>query len=118
MTFEINTVVSWTSQAQGSETTKTGTIIAIVPPKQICINVLKTLDPAKYSFQKEPGMSRPTESYLVGVGPSSGAGKIKVYWPLVNKLKRVDRSIEFTQIATTIYNELNPQTRPALDIIE
>jgi hypothetical protein len=70
--FLIGDQVTWKSQAGGFWKEKTGTIVEIVPPKQI-------------PKLKGVGlMGRGLESYVVQVGN-------KKYWPVVSTLKLADK---------------------------
>lgn len=78
--FSLGTRVTWKSQANGSQTTKTGTIMALVPPKadpQNCI-------PAGFRCDIGTCCWRNYWSYLVRV---DGKGR-QLYWPRVNLLKQ------------------------------
>ena len=71
--------VRWSSQAGGQETSKTGRIVAVVPPD----TKPDPLIPEGYE-KKNPapsGNGRKTESYWVALGQSN-----KVHWPLVKYL--------------------------------
>jgi hypothetical protein len=71
--LELNDIVSWTSQAQGSTKHKVGVIVEIVPPS--CLpSMASTCDP------------RGHESYVVLVKPLRGNAKPKKYWPRVAAL--------------------------------
>lgn len=92
MSLQVGELVTWTSSSQASQTRKTGTVLAIVPPGMTIDEVLRPADlqdynagPIKWAY--ENGLTRSHESYLVRV-PSDSAAKPKLYWPLVSKLKK------------------------------
>jgi hypothetical protein len=82
--LQVNTKVVWTSQSSGYRKTKVGIIVAVVPPG---VDPTTCIPPGYRMLNKEPGAPRKIESYLVRVGNSR-----KLYWPLVNKLKKVKES--------------------------
>lgn len=78
--FKVGDKVTWTSQAQGSWTTKVGTVVAVVlagnyPPK--------VAPPTNY------GHPRDHTSYVAHVPTKTGKGAGKHYWPKVENLKKV-----------------------------
>lgn len=89
--MKVNNQVTWSSQAQGCTTTKTGTIAAVVPagtePKDHLF--LKRHGLQEYT-RRFDGWPRDHESYLVlvKVGKTDKA-KPMLYWPRVSGLKVV-----------------------------
>lgn len=73
--FKINQSVVWNSQASGTSKTKSGTIIAVVPPNTSLLSL------GFKSLASKSGGARDHESYVVF---SDG----KQYWPVVSKLVR------------------------------
>lgn len=90
--FKVGDSVKWSSSAQGSTTTKTGTVIAVIPGGK------KSADTVRKQVQKREktrnsafgyGGDRDHESYLVAVPQgTTGRAKPKLYWPVVSKLQR------------------------------
>lgn len=80
-TITVGTTVTWTSQALGCTKTKTGTVVAVVPPRE---------HPLPFAPQGSKvdasGMPRPKESYLVKV-----EGRKALYWPHASRLKVVEQ---------------------------
>lgn len=78
--FKVGDLVTWTSQSQGSTTTKTGRVFAVVPA-----DTLPQLYLCGFTGRSGGGFGCPRdhESYLVKVGNSR-----RLYWPLVKKLKK------------------------------
>lgn len=82
--FKIGDQVEWSSQAQGSETTKQGRIVAVVSAGD---------RPNRDNFEdlyKGPGcgFGRDHESYVVRVvAGKTGNAKPKHYWPRVSALR-------------------------------
>lgn len=76
--FKLGDPVTWTSQAAGFEKTKTGTIVAVVPP----MGNPRHLVPEGMSLDAS-GLHREHESYLVRVGNSK-----RLYWPVVKRLAK------------------------------
>jgi hypothetical protein len=78
--FNVGDRVTWTSQAGGVTTTKTGTVVEVVPAGQ-----------APRTKVKSPGQPRGHESYVVSLEFYDKGGlarkKKGMYWPLVFKLK-------------------------------
>lgn len=75
--LKLGDVVTWTSQAGGSTTTKTGSIIEVVVPRRLPTHVRNT-------------SSRNHESYVVRVVPVGKRGqplKPVTYWPVASLLK-------------------------------
>lgn len=68
--FKVGDEVTWTSQAAGSSKTKTGIIVALIPPRGI---IPKAVRPPG------AGWPRNHESYVVQVGT-------QFYWPRVSHL--------------------------------
>lgn len=79
MPFVVGDFVTWSSQSQGSSTTKTGKVIEIVPASK------------RPQTIKHFG-SRAHESYIVEVPGKElkrgGHAKSQSYWPLVSKLNK------------------------------
>ena len=78
--FSIGTVVTWRSQAQGSATTKVGTIIEVVPPD------------TRPATEGRPGLKgcgfgRNHISYVVEVATGKQKQGKRHYWPVVSALK-------------------------------
>lgn len=88
--FKKGDMVCWTSQAGGYHTTKTGKIIAVVPPNQCPRDVLPeaaskqfrtTIDPRSFGMRKE-------ESYVVVVPGKTPRQSGVMYWPLTSRLTK------------------------------
>ena len=75
MEFKVGDRVEWTSQAGGSTRTKRGAVVEVVKRGEA---------PAPISKNRNPGMPRDHESYLVRV---KGSG---LYWPRVKALRPAD----------------------------
>ena len=91
-TFAVGAQVTWSSQAGGNTTTKTGEVVAIVPPKTQP-NVWKLAEKHGGISEYGGGMSRPHVSYIVMVKPTPKS-KPRLYWPLANKLQAVEAKKE------------------------
>ena len=77
--FELGDWVTWKSQAQGYEKSKTGLIVQVIAPHERPLP--KQIIGA--------GWGRNHESYLVRVDPKPGSkAKPKFYWPRVSLLQR------------------------------
>lgn len=77
--IKINQKVSWTSHSGGYTKSKTGTVVAVIPPHaHIPYEWKKRLD--------APGLPRDHESYLVLVPGKTERSAGKLYWPIVKKL--------------------------------
>lgn len=84
--FKVGDRVTWTSQSQGSTTTKSGEIIAIVPAGSTPHRIML---PDKYRNCRcmYDGMRRDHESYIVAVIPGkTGKASPQLYWPRVSLL--------------------------------
>lgn len=84
--FKVGDKVKWSSQAQGSWRTKTGTVVEVVSPGNL---------PTRERFVSlytgaGCGSPRKHESYVVEVyaNPEKKTGR-SFYWPLANKLRIV-----------------------------
>ena len=82
-------VVTWTSQAAGSVTKKTGEIVAVVPARVDPRAFLKALPSATQMFD---GLPRYIESYLVMTSETTRRGEVRrrLYWPRVSGLVLVE----------------------------
>jgi hypothetical protein len=88
MGFKLGDTVTWTSQAQGSEKTKIGVVVEVVPENKKINTWLARYE--KYLIQFGMGR-RNHESYLVEVRDGkTDKARPKLYWPLVSKLREVD----------------------------
>lgn len=89
-TFKVGEQVTWTSQAQGYQKTKTGTVVAVVPAG-------KLPDREKFTaLYKGPGVGgyRDHESYVVEVAEVGvRSKKTKAYWPRVSALRSPSRQM-------------------------
>ena len=88
MAFKVNDLVTWTSQANGSQLTKTGRIIAVVPTRTTPYKLLspEILDQYNCAAVDARSLFRKEESYLVAV-ETGGKAKPKLYWPRVSALR-------------------------------
>lgn len=89
MTFKPGQEVSWSSQANGSDLKKVGTIVRVIPAGVWLKDVLSR-DEAKSEFSLRTdfaGLPRQHESYLVAVPGNSDRAKKQLYWPRVSSLK-------------------------------
>lgn len=88
--FKLGETVHWDSQANGGYWTKTGEIVAVMPPKCHDIPGLMRQLGEKYNCVKQGGWgySRDHESYVVLVYPPKGKGRPRLYWPVVSILQR------------------------------
>ncbi len=82
--YKLGDRVTWTSQAQGSSKTKTGTVVEVVPKGG---RPNRDKFPSLYK-DAGVGFSREHESYVVSV-PNKRSG-VKIYWPLVKNLRNAD----------------------------
>jgi len=87
--IRIGDTVTWTSQSQGSVKTKTGTVVAVVPPKEDPMSLL----PQGMKLDSW-GLSRPRESYLVQVGKQT-----RLYWPREGTLMKIEPAASVLGIA-------------------
>lgn len=80
--FAVGDLVTWTSQSGGFTKTKTGRIVAIVPPRTLADKCL----PVGFLCNSTAGYggSRDHESYLVQIGTAR-----RLYWPVVNRLEHI-----------------------------
>lgn len=85
--FSIGDTVTWSSSAGSSETTKKGTVVAIVPADVDYYTVRALLDLPPHRSMFGGGMRRDHESYIVSV-PHKGKGMPALYWPRVATLQR------------------------------
>lgn len=76
--MKIGDIVRWTSQSQGSSTTKEGEVFDILPTGS---QPSKEMYPILWKGVG-PGSGRNKESYIVKVGS-------KFYWPIASKLEIV-----------------------------
>lgn len=87
-TFKVGDKVTWTSQANGHSSTKTGEIVATIPANEMSEPFIAECGGAKKfaNTSKILGYSsRKHESFLVAV--PAGKGKPRLYWPLASKLE-------------------------------
>lgn len=91
-TFQVGDEVEWSSQAQGSTTTKRGRIVLIVQGGQRAGDVIGPFRASHATTAiDERSMDREGESYFVEVGGDGPrGGKPKLYWPLASKLRAVE----------------------------
>ena len=95
-TFAVGEKVTWTSQANGIERTKMGTIIGIVPPNTSLYRYLDgRADCERQHYNRNNlslGYVRAEQSYLVAVAMVTRTGKpkkrAKLYWPRVGLLQK------------------------------
>lgn len=73
--------VTWESRDAGSWTTKTGSVVAVIPSGGGRSKL------QRYGLSPF-NSSRPHESYIVHVPSKSGRGKGTHHWPVVSKLRR------------------------------
>lgn len=85
--FAVGDLVTWQSQAQGSTVTKSGTIIAIVPPET---DPNKAIPPDLQDKvrQFDASGTRKETSYLVAV-PTPKGKSCHLYWPRVKHLRKI-----------------------------
>jgi hypothetical protein len=84
LTPKVGVVVHWTSQSQGSTTSKSGTVVAILPSGT-------KPDPSAYpKLAKNCGGSRDHESYIVEVMRGAKKTIPTYYWPVVSSLHMND----------------------------
>lgn len=92
--MKVGDKVTWSSQAGSYTTTKSGVIVAIVPPGVKPPTKHRLAEWVQWglgSYQcVYDGFGRKHESYLVAVPNKSGKGWGKVYWPRVSALKLVE----------------------------
>jgi len=87
--FKKGDIVTWSSQAGGVMTEKTGKIIGVLQPKESPYisnyrwNECKFNPSAKRMFD---GCPRDHESYIIQVETKTGKGKPRLYWPRVSGL--------------------------------
>lgn len=80
--------VTWKSQSRGHETTKTGMVIAVIPPGGDSIGYWMKVRSDDDRVQFVNG-ERDHASYLVRCAPQGEDAKItRVYWPLVQYITR------------------------------
>lgn len=85
--FTIGDNVSWTSQAQGYERNKTGTVVAVIMPHASFTNKHHESFPDLF---KNSGVGSPRDeiSYIVSVPQGkTGKAKPKHYWPRTSALR-------------------------------
>lgn len=105
-TFAINETVKWTSSAAGTTKTKRGDVVAGVPSwvsvhrRILLTELLGESWQSKYKPMLDSTVSllpRDDVSYLVAVPTKSGRGKLKLYWPRVSQLRKVDSDEQPTE---------------------
>ena len=84
MKFKKGDKVTWKSQAMGSETTKRGKIVKVLPPGVAAWEV--SADLPNHISVSGGGMARNHESYIVFVPSPKGKRLPKMYWPRVSAL--------------------------------
>lgn len=105
MTFLLGDSVTWTSQSNGTTRTKTGTIVAVVPPNVTLTKVFAQradLNQHNYNLDNIPSLyytyCRPRESYIIAVTMLTRTGKRKarpqLYWPRVAWLQKAREEAE------------------------
>lgn len=77
MAFKVGDQVTWTSQAGGSTTTKTGEVTEVVPANEHPKTKIKDM-----------GFRRDHESYVVRASKTTDRKRMAFYWPLVKNLKK------------------------------
>ncbi|MGQ0710882.1 MAG: hypothetical protein ACT4NV_14185 [Rhodoferax sp.] len=80
MKFHLGQKVTWSSQANGSATEKTGIVEVIKAPME-WLSQDQRIETDSY------GRPRAVESYLVRVPGKTARSKGKLYWPLTQKLR-------------------------------
>lgn len=89
--FKVGDAVQWTSSAQGSTTSKTGVVVAVIPGGKKSADAVRTQVRQREKTHTSAfgyGNNRDHESYLVAVPQgTTGRAKPKLYWPVVSKLK-------------------------------
>lgn len=85
--FTVGDLVTWVSQAQGSTVTKTGEIVAIVPPGTHPNEVVPP-DLQDKVRQFDASGTRKEASYLVAV-PTPKGKSCHLYWPRVRHLRKI-----------------------------
>jgi hypothetical protein len=88
--------VEWTSQASGHQKTKTGTVLSVIPAGYSPTGFMEFGIWSKYESCLGYGDPRDHESYLI-VGPTrEGRKKQQLYFPLVRKLKKIEKVEEIS----------------------
>lgn len=91
--FEIDSIVEWSSQANGTMKAKRGKVVCVVPKKVKPLDALNQIHPLGFPYKShvDPrSYSRNHESYLVAVPTKKGRGRLRLYWPRVSQLRQVD----------------------------
>lgn len=88
-TFQIGDTVTWTSHANGNVKTKTGKVVAIIPPDIVPVNHVYKIE-GKWNWRRVGVTYRNHESYLIQVGKSK-----RLYWPLVKYLEKAEPEMDF-----------------------
>lgn len=83
--FAVGDRVQWTSQSAGRRTTKVGTVEKVVRVFEDVQQITQELS--------SPGFPRPHTSYLVRVPAKTSRGRGKLYWPIVNKLSKLEAAL-------------------------
>ena len=107
MSFKLGNVVTWTSQAQGTAKTKTGNVLAIVPPGVKAVDVLVKVVTERHASLTGVGMSRNAESYLIEVPGPTPSSKMRLYWPNVAALSLASKTTP--NIALAIFERLETE---------
>lgn len=117
MSFKVGDVVTWTSQAQGTAKTKTGNVLAIVPPRMKAIDVLVNVVTERHASLTGVGMSRNAESYLIEVPGTTPSSKMRLYWPNVAALSLAAKTTP--SIALAIFEKLKSEgaSPPTITVI-
>ena len=91
MKFEKYDLVTWTSQAGGRTTTKTGAIVRVIPAGTTPSEILyEARDHFKAKLEWGAGLTRAKESYAVLVGFPGTKKKPRLYWPRTSLLGKVE----------------------------
>lgn len=85
--------VTWSSQAGGNTKTKTGRVVALIPPGRESGKSARAFIDAKVSKRTHRsafggGWDRDHESYIVEVVVGGPRAKPVLYWPIVSKLAK------------------------------
>lgn len=86
--MKLGSRVTWTSQSGGSATSKSGTIVEVLPAGSYISEVLRRYE-LTHRFQYGGGICRNHETYLVEV-LAKGKGRPVLYWPRVSQLRGRD----------------------------
>ncbi len=95
LSFKTGDSVTWCSQANGANTQKTGTVIAIIPAgregeRVLNATITRRVQAGTHRSAYGGGIGRSHVSYLVEVVAGGPRAKLVLYWPVAALLRLVN----------------------------